>query len=261
MAERLRQHAVEALLSRIAKLLDADGHCFMTCRWLIAIGPEQAVPPRQVEAEVAVGLAGNDGVVHAMHIRRYDDPAQYPIEPDRDAHVAMVEHRGGIEQHLEGEHGDGRDSQRGHYPELDAHGQEYLDWMEARSRRHVDVQVRMMHAVEPPEGRDGMEQHVLEVDGKIQGRDGQRDAGPCRQIECMEQSPPSALGDQSKPDGGRLEDEADQNRIQDDYGDVAGPATTTPELLNTSRREHFPNRHRRKDSGKSDQADLEIVGE
>src|SRR5262249_13179347 len=139
VAERLREHTVEALLSRLTELLDADGHRFVTCRRLIAIGAEQAIPPRQIEAEIAIGLAGNDRVVHAMHIRRYDDPAQYPIEPRRHAHVAMVEHRCGIEQHLEGEHGDSRCSQRCHYPELDAHRQEYLDWMEARSRRHVDV--------------------------------------------------------------------------------------------------------------------------
>src|SRR5215471_5370615 len=119
----------------------------------------------------------------------------------------------------------------------------------------------MMHAVEPPEGRHGMEQHVLKVDGKIQGGDGQWDAGPCRQIERMQQSPPSALGDQSKTDRGRREDETDQNRIQHDDADVAGPARTTPELLISARREHFPNRHRREDAGKRNQAYQGLVGE
>src|SRR5215471_5714330 len=118
----------------------------------------------------------------------------------------------------------------------------------------------MMHAVEPPEGRDGMEQHVLEIDGKIQGRDGYWNAGPSRQIERMEQSPSSGLGDQSKPDGGRREHEADQNRIQDDDADVAGPARTAPELLVSARREHFPNRHRREDAGKRYQAYQRLVG-
>src|SRR5262245_57218330 len=89
----------------------------------------------------------------------------------------------------------------------------------------------MMHAVEPPEGRDGMEQYVLKVHGKIQGGDGQWDAGPCRQIVRMQQAPSAGFGDQSKPDRGRGEDEADQNRIQDDDADVAGPARTAPELL------------------------------
>ena len=34
-----------------------------------AIGAEQAVPPGQVEAEIAVGFADDHGVMHPVHVR------------------------------------------------------------------------------------------------------------------------------------------------------------------------------------------------
>ena len=81
IAERLRQHAVKALLAGIAELIDADGHADMAGLRLVAVGSEQAIPPGQVEAEVAVGLARLDRVVDPVHVRGHDDPAQNAVEP------------------------------------------------------------------------------------------------------------------------------------------------------------------------------------
>ena len=156
--------------ARVAELLDADGHRLVSRRRLVAVGAEQAVPPGQVEAEVAVGLARDDRVMHAVHVGRHDDPAQHAVEPRRHAHVAVVEHRGGVEQHLEDQHGDGRRAQRRDHAELDAHRQQDLDRVEARAGRHVELEVGVVHAVQPPQRRHGVEQHVLQVDGEIEQR-------------------------------------------------------------------------------------------
>src|SRR2546429_5917069 len=53
-AERLQQHLVEPHLPGLAELLDPDRHAFVTGRWLIAVGSQQSIPPRQVETEIAV---------------------------------------------------------------------------------------------------------------------------------------------------------------------------------------------------------------
>ena len=53
------------------------------------IGAEQVIPPGQVEAEIAVGLAYDDRMMHPVHIRRHNDPAQHSVEPGRHAHVAV----------------------------------------------------------------------------------------------------------------------------------------------------------------------------
>ena len=45
-------------------------------------------------------------MMHPVHVRRHDDPAQHAVEPARHADVAVIEHRCGVEQHLEDQHGD-----------------------------------------------------------------------------------------------------------------------------------------------------------
>src|SRR6516164_10907322 len=51
ISERLNQHAVKPEFGRLSELRDADGHTFVPGRGLGAIGAEQPIPPRQVEAE------------------------------------------------------------------------------------------------------------------------------------------------------------------------------------------------------------------
>src|SRR5262249_15771023 len=61
VAERLRQQAIHAQLPLVAKDRQPDRHARVARFRRRAISPEQAVPPRQVEAEIAVGLAPQDG--------------------------------------------------------------------------------------------------------------------------------------------------------------------------------------------------------
>jgi hypothetical protein len=53
-AEGLEQHTIKPKFARIAELLDTNRHSFMAARGLCPVGPEQPVPPGQVEAEIAV---------------------------------------------------------------------------------------------------------------------------------------------------------------------------------------------------------------
>src|SRR6516165_11757056 len=87
----LQQHPVEPQLAGLAELLNANNHPFMAGGGLIAIGAEQAIPPRQVEAEIAVGLIHDDRVMHAMHFRRDYQPSQIAIDTGGNTDIAMVE--------------------------------------------------------------------------------------------------------------------------------------------------------------------------
>ena len=166
-------------MPRVAELLDADGHA-RGRRRLIAVGAEQAIPPGQVEAEVAVRLARSDRVVDAVHVGRDDEPAQRAVD-QRQAHVAVVEHRGGVEQHLEDQHGNRRRAERDDHGQLDHHREQDLDGVEAQPGGDVEVEIGVMHAVQPPQQRHGMEQHVLQVDGEVEQDDRDRDGDPGRQ--------------------------------------------------------------------------------
>ena len=50
---------------------------------LRAIGAEQAIPPGQVEAEIAVGFPSVYRMMDAMHVGRDDDEAKHAIKPER----------------------------------------------------------------------------------------------------------------------------------------------------------------------------------
>ncbi len=73
----MEEHAIEPKIALGTKVLDADLHVFVTGARLSPVGAEQAVPPWQVESEVAVGLIILHGMMHAVHIRgNYNQPQQ-----------------------------------------------------------------------------------------------------------------------------------------------------------------------------------------
>jgi hypothetical protein len=50
--------------------------------------------------------------------------------------------------------------------------------MEARAGRDVDVEVGVVHAMQPPQRRHGVEHHMLQVDGEVEQHDSRQDGGP-----------------------------------------------------------------------------------
>ena len=104
----LNEHSVEPQIAVRTELFEADCHVLVSDEWLSSVGSEQPVPPRKVEAEIAVGFIRTHRVVHAVHVRRYDDSAHEAIDSACDAHVAVVEHCGGVQQHFKHDNGEGR---------------------------------------------------------------------------------------------------------------------------------------------------------
>ena len=43
-----------------------------------------------------------------------------------------------------------------------------LDRVKAHARGHVEFQIGVMHAMQPPQRRHGMKQHMLQVDRKVE---------------------------------------------------------------------------------------------
>ena len=149
----------------------------MTQRRLRTVSAEQAIPPGQVEAEIAIGLLPVDRVVNAMHLGRHDDEAQHAIKPRRQADIAVVEHGRGVEQHLEDQHGQRRRAEHQDGGELDDHREDNLARMEAQPGGDIEFQIRVVHTMQPPQQRHGMKDHMLTVDRQIEQehRDGDRE--------------------------------------------------------------------------------------
>src|SRR5205823_776742 len=103
-AKWLQEQLVEPQLPRIAKLRDADRHRLMSIDGLGAVSAKQSVPPWQIEPEIAVGLLSADRMMHPVHFRGHDQPAEPSFQPSRHADIAVIEDRGRIQQHLENQH-------------------------------------------------------------------------------------------------------------------------------------------------------------
>jgi hypothetical protein len=84
--------------------------------------------------------------------------------------VAVVEHRRGIEQHLEHQHRRGRRAEHGDHRELDQHREDDLDRMEACAGGDVVVGVGVVHLVQAPQQGHRMDHDVLQPDGEVHGR-------------------------------------------------------------------------------------------
>src|ERR1043166_1052516 len=173
-AERLREQPVEAQFAALSERRQADGHSLVPGFRRRPVGAEQPVPPRQIKAEVAVGLARRDRMMHAVHVGRHHDQAQHAVEPGRHRHVAVVEQRGGVEHHLEHKDRDRRNAKSDHHRDLDQHGKQDFDRMKPHAGGHVDVEVGVMHAMQAPQQRHHMERDVLRVDREIEGEESQQ---------------------------------------------------------------------------------------
>jgi hypothetical protein len=57
---RLNQHTVKPQVTRCPELLDPNRHFLVARFWLRLVGPKQPVPPRKVEAKIAVCLLWYD---------------------------------------------------------------------------------------------------------------------------------------------------------------------------------------------------------
>ena len=104
----------------------------------------------------------------AVHIRGDDEPSKNAIQSEWKPKVAVVEHRGGIENDLEEQNGDHGRSEQEYHSELDGHGEQNLDGVEPEPGRYIELEVGVVHAMNPPECGNGVKQDVLTVDGQIE---------------------------------------------------------------------------------------------
>ena len=58
--------------------------------------------------------------------------------------------------------------------------------MEAQARGEIIIKISMVNHVQPPEQRNSMVQHVLEIDGQIKGKNTDGGFHPEWQIQVVE---------------------------------------------------------------------------
>lgn len=122
----------------------------------------------------------------AVHIWRHDDAAKYAVQRHREPQVRVIEERGAVQQDLEGQNRRHGRSEGGHGAHLEPHRERDFGWVEAQTCRRVEVEVRVVNAMEPPERGYGVEQDMLEIDGDIEHHNSEDEGELARNGEVMQ---------------------------------------------------------------------------
>lgn len=212
------------MILRFAELLQSHLEFVVTQGRLGAIGPENPVPDRQVEPEVAVGFLWIRGVMDPVKVGSHDDPSQNPVDAPWEASVAVVEQRRCIQKNFEKEDPGGRCPQNQNHHPLQSHRNSHFHGMESDARSDVEVSVRVVHTMKPPEPGHGMHPTVLEIDPEIEEQDRGRDSSPGRDVEDVQQSPLLTFREPGESKCAGRADQSGSQRSQKDKPSVSRPA-------------------------------------
>src|SRR5262245_23310763 len=133
--------------------------------------------------------------------------------------------------------------------------------MKAQPGGHVEFEVGVMHAMQPPQRRHRVKEHMLEIDRKVEKDDRGNDRDPGRKRDCIEEAPGMRLGNEREAHGRRWKHEAHEKRVHDHHAEIAGPAHAAADRLSAARADQFPGRHQREDSAESAQPDERLVSQ
>src|SRR5262245_27843513 len=200
-------------------------------------------------------------MMDAMHVRRHDKPAQDPIDLRRHADVAVVEHRGRIEQDLEDQHGRRGCPECCDDGEFDRRRQQDLDRVKTHAGGHVELEVGMMHAMQPPQRGHGVKEDVLEIDREVEDDDRDDNACPPRQRDQTEKTKSTRLDDECETDSRDRRKYAHEHHVDRHHAEVVRPAPIASNRWSPARRKEFPNRHHAEHAGECAQADQRFVCE
>jgi hypothetical protein len=125
--------------------------------------------------------------------------------------------------------------------------------MKSHARGDIERQVRMMHAVKPPQSRDGVEQHMLKIDRQIQQDHTGRDREPAGDSEGVEETPATGFSRKGYCYRPQRKQQPDEQGIENDNAEIAGPTCLAPNLLLAARRDQLPPRHCRQHRTEGDQ--------
>ena len=260
-AKWLQKHAKQPEFFGIAEPLDAQSDSVVPGGGLGAVGAEEPVPNRQIKSEITVGFRNENRVMHTMHVGRDHEPAKQALQSGGDKDIAVVEHRGGIEQKFEEKHTQRRRSDDGDRAKFDYEREENFDGVKARAGGDVDIEVGVVHAMEPPKDRLIMKRPMLEVNHQIEHKDGSGDGNPAGHRCNVEQTPPMILHPESEADGARWNEKSHHEAINERDPDIRGPAGTPLQGGGPSRKKALTNRKKRQDSKITGEPDERFVFE
>ncbi len=158
-----------------------------------------------------------------MHVRRHDEEPKGPVEPEGELQVAVAEHGRRVQDDLEEDHRHGGGAEKVDEPQLDRHGEDDLERVEADPRGEVEVEIGVVDHVQAPQRRQVVEEDVLHVDEEVEEHDADHDGCPVGDLKIVQQPPPFTAAQQGEARGENGEEETDDQGVQRHNPQVGEP--------------------------------------
>jgi len=126
--------------------------------------------------------------------------------------------------------------------------------VKAQARCQVIIEIGVVHHVQTPKSWNCMMEHMLQVDGKIEGDHAYGDFKPVRQIDVVEQPPLTLICQKRHCSGKNREKQAHREGIEADNHKVCKPSARLGGGQGPTRCMNFANGNYNKDSEKKSQA-------
>ena len=127
--------------------------------------------------------------------------------------------------------------------------------MEPRPGGDIEVEVGVVHAVQPPERGHGMEHHMLKIDCQIENDDRERDFEPEWQFDEIEKAPAPAFGNDGQRDRHQRDEKPHQRRVQRRQAQIGIPAQPARLRQPPARPGKLPQGHKDKNAEEEPQPD------
>jgi hypothetical protein len=131
--------------------------------------------------------------------------------------------------------------------------------MKPSARRQVDVEVGVMHHMEPPQERDEMEHYMLHIYDEIERDHSRNHLEPIRRLYHIEKPPAALLGEECEPYRACGEEQPDRDGVQEHDADVGHPPRLLGHSQRSARHEKLGEGHNPENAEEEAQPDVRFV--
>ena len=96
--------------------------------------------------------------------------------------------------------------------------------MKTRAGCDIEVQVCVVHAMQPPQGRYSMDHYVLEPDEEVHDQNRGQNGYPEWRYEIIKPSPTLFNGKEGRPDSCSRKQKSQYKAVEEDQAKIVGPA-------------------------------------
>jgi len=133
----------------------------------------------------------------------------------------------------------GRRAEGGDDHELYDHRHGYFERMETGAGGDVEIEIGVVHAMQAPQNRHGVEHDVLKVDREIEHEDGDNDRRPGRQTKPWNEADAMPFKRERKADSRSWKQDSNQTCVEEAHAQVARPAYPTVDRSCAARKKGF----------------------